>query len=414
VISKGEERKNGDQHPYPVDGLNLEMPGEVRIHRAKWVIRAPDRIIENGFVSVCEGRIVDCGPWDRMASGPVTDHGEGVLMPATVNGHTHLDLTPLAGKMDGLQGFLPWVKEIIRLKDHLREEDIRKGLRDGVSMARNGGACLVGDHRSLPFSNPEHDGHPVIYRFREYLGSREEAPAWEGKVDGFFSLAAHAPHTTAPWLIRSLKNAAASMGRVFSVHVAESEEEASFIQTGCGPWGEILSGRGVDFSRWGLPARSPVWHLESLGVLDHRTLAVHLVQAGAEDLDLIARRGTHVCVCPRSNHRLVGRLPDVPAMLKRSIRPALGTDSLASVDSLSVFHEMSFLWKSLPSMRPEDILAMGTLNGAEALGMSEHFGTLDPGKAAAVLFVPADGPSAAGLLAAVVGGHFKGVVEILT
>jgi cytosine/adenosine deaminase-related metal-dependent hydrolase len=100
-------------------------------------------------------------------------------------------------------------------------------------------------------------------------------------------------------------------------------------------------------------------------------------------------------------------------MLKRSIRPALGTDSLASVDSLSVFHEMSFLWKGLPSMRPEDILAMGTLNGAEALGMSVHFGTLDPGKAAAVLFVPADGPSASGLVGAVVGGHFKGVAEVL-
>ncbi len=354
---------------------------------------------------------MDCGPWDRMASGPATDHGEGVLMAATVNGHTHLDLTPLGGKVDKPQNFLSWVKEIIRLKDQMAAQDIRKGLCDGISMTRNGGAVLVGDHRSLPFSNPDQDGPPVIYQFREYLGSREDAPPWEGRDEGFFSLAAHAPHTTAPWLIRSLKNAAASMGRLFSIHVAESEEEASFIRTGCGPWGELLSGRGVDFSRWGLPARSPVWHLDTLGVLDHRTLAVHLVQAGPEDLDLIARRGTHVCVCPRSNHRLVEKLPDVPAMLKRSIRPALGTDSLASVDSLNIFHEMSFLWKSLPSMRPEDILAMGTINGAQALGMSDHFGTLDPGKAAAFLFVPADGPHAAGVVAAVVGGNFKGVAE---
>jgi cytosine/adenosine deaminase-related metal-dependent hydrolase len=376
------------------------------------VIRSPDRVIENGIVSVCEGRIVDCGPWKGTALGPVTDHGEGVLMPATVNGHTHLDLTSLGGKMDEPQEFLSWVKEIIRLKDHLEEEDIRKGLCDGVSMARKGGSVLVGDHRSLPFSNPEQDGPPVIYQFREYLGSREDVPPWQEKDDGFFSLAAHAPHTTAPWLIQFLKKATASMGRVFSIHVAESQEETSFIRTGCGPWGEFLSGRGVDFSRWGLPARSPVWHLDTLGVLDHRTLAVHLVQAGPEDLDLIARRGTHVCVCPRSNHRLVGKLPDVPAMLKRSIRPALGTDSLASVDSLSVFHEMSFLSNGFPSMRPEDIFAMGTLNGAQALGMSNHFGTLDPGKAAAVLFVSADGPSAAGVVAAVVGGHFKTVSQV--
>jgi cytosine/adenosine deaminase-related metal-dependent hydrolase len=328
-------------------------------------------------------------------------------MPATVNGHTHLDLTPLAGKMAKHPGFLSWVKEVICLKDQLTPPEIRKGLCDGVSMARKGGTVLVGDHRSIPFGNPDRDGPPVIYLLREYLGSRGVAPEWGAIDDSFFSLAAHAPHTTAPRLIRSLKDATGSWGRVFSIHVAESEEEAAFIQTGCGPWGALLSDRGVDFSDWGLPAPSPLRYLDALGVLDHRTLAVHLVQAGSDDLDLIARRGTHVCVCPRSNHRLLGKLPDVPAMLKRSIRPALGTDSLASVDSLNVFHEMWFLWRGFPSLRPEDILAMGTINGAEALGMSEHFGTLEKGKAAAFLFAPVDAPSAAGVVASVVGGHFK-------
>jgi cytosine/adenosine deaminase-related metal-dependent hydrolase len=402
------------ERPYWANRSNTKMPGTVHTHRAKWVIRSPDCVIENGFVAVCKGRIVDCGPWDRMTAGPVKDHGEGVLMPATVNAHTHLDLTLLRKRINKDHDFLSWVKEIIRLKDHLAPQDIRKGLSEGVSMARNGGAAVVGDHRSLPFPNPDHDDFPVIYQFREYLGSREDVPALEGKQSGFFSLAAHAPHTTAPWVIRSLKNEADSMGRVFSIHVAESEEEADFIQTGCGSWATLLAERGVDFSRWGLPARSPILHLESLGVLDHRTLAVHLIQADSEDLDLIARRGTGVCVCPRSNHRLVGTLPDVPAMLERSIRPALGTDSLASVDSLSVFDEMSFLWKGFPSLRPEDILAMGTINGARSLGLSDHFGTLDPGKKAAVLFVPADGPSAAGLVAVVVSGPFKTVSEVST
>jgi len=335
-------------------------------------------------------------------------------MPATVNAHTHLDLTPLGERMDKPHDFLSWVKEVIRLKDHLTSEDIRGGLYEGVSKARKEGAFLVGDHRSLPFPNPDFDGPPVIYSFREYLGAREDAPGLEEERNGFSSLAAHAPHTTAPWLIRSLKNRADSMGRVFSIHVAESEEEEDFLQTGSGSWGALLSDRKVDFSRWGLPTRSPVYHLERLGVLDHRTLAVHLVQADSEDLDLIARRGTAVCVCPRSNLRLVGKLPDIPAMLRRSIRPALGTDSLASVDSLSVFDEMSFISRGFPSLRPEDILAMGTINGARSLGMSDHLGTLDPEKMAAVLFVAADGLSGAGLMAAVVEGRFHSVSEVST
>ena len=129
-------------------------------------------------------------------------------------------------------------------------------------------------------------------------------------------------------------------------------------------------------------------------------------RSGRSGPDRAARDAASVSV-PAAIIGLWGSLPDVPAMLKRSIRPALGTDSLASADSLSIFHEMSFLWEGFPSIRPEDILAMGTINGARALGMSAHFGTLDPGKIAAVLFVPADGPSAAGVVAAVVGGRLQ-------
>ena len=86
-------------------------------------------------------------------------------------------------------------------------------------------------------------------------------------------------------------------------------------------------------------------------------------------------------------------MPDLPAMLDIGISPALGTDSLASCDSLSVFDEMEFVCRKYPEVPPETVLAMATVNGADALGLSRDFGSLSPGKRADFLYIDLDEPN---------------------
>jgi cytosine/adenosine deaminase-related metal-dependent hydrolase len=160
-----------------------------------------------------------------------------------------------------------------------------------------------------------------------------------------------------------------------------------FIGSGRGPWAEFLTSRGIDFSAWGLPARSPVAHLDNLEILNERTLAVHLLQADRADLDILERRRTAVCVCPRSNQALHGRLPDIPALLTRGICLCLGTDSLASAPSLDVFDEMAFIASHYDSIDPAQILQMATVNGAAALGQA-FTGTLETGSEPLMVYVP--------------------------
>ncbi len=131
--------------------------------------------------------------------------------------------------------------------------------------------------------------------------------------------------------------------------------------------------------------------MDGLGALDNQTLAVHLVQVDRDDLDLLAQKDVRVCVCPRSNHNLLGQLPDVHAMLARGLRPALGTDSLASVSSLDLFDEMRFLAREVPALSPLEIISMGTVNGARALSRDRGLGTLEQGKHGVMLFFPVDG-----------------------
>jgi cytosine/adenosine deaminase-related metal-dependent hydrolase len=173
-----------------------------------------------------------------------------------------------------------------------------------------------------------------------------------------------------------------------SLHLAESEDEQEFIQSARGEWADFLTSRDIDFSRWPIPSKSPVTYLHALGVLDAGTLAVHLLQCSGDDMALLREKRVKVCFCPRSNYQLHGRLPDIPGFLALGFRPCLGTDSLASCPTLNIHDEMAFVMNKYNRVSPTDILAMGTVNGAVALGLGEAYGRLAPGCPAPPLYVP--------------------------
>jgi cytosine/adenosine deaminase-related metal-dependent hydrolase len=66
---------------------------------------------------------------------------------------------------------------------------------------------------------------------------------------------------------------------------------------------------------------------------------------------------------------------------------AIGTDSLASVGSLNLFDEMAELRRIGPDVSASSILESATRVGAEALGFGADYGTIAPGRKAALLAV---------------------------
>jgi cytosine/adenosine deaminase-related metal-dependent hydrolase len=70
------------------------------------------------------------------------------------------------------------------------------------------------------------------------------------------------------------------------------------------------------------------------------------------------------------------------------VRVAVGTDSRASNPDLRLFEELRHIAAHHPGIAPEAILRMGTLAGAEALGIADQYGTITPGKRACLAVVP--------------------------
>jgi cytosine/adenosine deaminase-related metal-dependent hydrolase len=355
-------------------------------HRAGWIFVKPGVRIENGMVEVVDGRITAvCKA--RPGTG-IVDHGPGVIMPALINAHTHLSLSALRGRIETGKGFVNWVKELIAARAVLSAEEVSEAAAIAAQEVRNSGTGFVAEvGPSEPGSTAMRANNLEGMVFTEALGNSCETSSLPGDDDGLcYSFAGHALHTTDPEVLRSLKSAAVSLNRVFSIHLAESEAENEFLASGNGPWADLLNSRGIDFAHWSIGGERPVERALRLGLLGPGTLAVHLLHANRAEISVLAGTGTSVCVCPRSNFLLHGQLPDISGFLAAGLAPALGTDSLASTPSLSLFDEMAFASEQYPELSPDNLLAFATINAAKALGRSD-LGTLETGQKARLIYV---------------------------
>jgi aminodeoxyfutalosine deaminase len=202
------------------------------------------------------------------------------------------------------------------------------------------------------------------------------------------SLAAHAPYSVAPLVLRAIRRAIdRDPFAPCSVHLSESVEEVEFIRTGGGPLRRLLEEGGFWNAAWTAPGVSPVQFLDESGFLDARVLAVHGVQMTPADLARLASHGATLVTCPRSNGHTGAGAPPIEDFYASGVHVAVGTDSLASAPDLSVFAELATLRALAPSVPAAALLASATVEGARALGFDADYGTIEPGKRARLVAV---------------------------
>jgi cytosine/adenosine deaminase-related metal-dependent hydrolase len=94
-----------------------------------------------------------------------------------------------------------------------------------------------------------------------------------------------------------------------------------------------------------------------------------------------------VVTCPRSNTWVGAGLPRIAHAYAEGVPVAIGTDSLASTATLSVFDELAELRRIAPDVAAAKLLESATRTGAQVLGYGADFGTLESGKRAALVAV---------------------------
>jgi len=280
---------------------------------------------------------------------------EAVVMPGLINCHTHIG--DYAFKDQGIRLSLEdLVKSPTGLKHILLSKATPRELVEGMAAAeREMIAC-----GTTSFLDFREQGQQGVLLFRKAV-RRIEGLAY-GRPQG--------PENGLSLEVQELLNVAEGIGldRVS----AYTEEALRTVR-------EAASGKkvAVHVSEAHWRSGEIELALDWLGA----DILVHLTQAKAAEIRLMANRKRKAAVCPRSNISLGLGVPPIDRLIDEGVEVGLGTDN-CMLNSPSLFREMETALAIMRDKRPREVLKMATTTAAKVLGISRERGTIEKGKAA--------------------------------
>lgn len=375
------------------------------ILRARYVLPMDQPPIEDGAVVIEKDVVTAVGKAAEIRaaySGELRDLGERVLAPGLINAHCHLDLTRLRGEVQWHGGFIEWILQLVAAKKLHSDKDFFSGYQMGLEQLTRSGTTTIVDitstpqilHQVLPTKlrvwwclefinfNRSEDVEALVADALEFIAAHPN-------VRGGFGLSPHAPYTASAGLYQLAAQRSRARNILLTTHLAESQDEDDMIRRGTGPMYDyfIRAGRDMgDCKRTG-----PTQLMSEFGVLGPNCLAVHANSLTPLDMALLKQTGTHVVHCPKT-HRFFGRgTPLLQALREQGVNVCLGTDSMASNDTLSMLAEMQTLAHMFPRISAQELLELATVNGAKALNQPEKLGRIAPGAWADLIAAPLEG-----------------------
>jgi len=398
------------------------------IIRARIVVTMDGAPIENGAVAVSGNQIADVGRFDDIKTrnaGNTVDLGEQVLLPGLINAHCHLDYSCLRGKIPPQKSFTDWIRAINAEKSALSPKDYAASIKKGFEEAKRFGTTTIANLTAFPELIPQVRPPIRTWWFAELIDIRAAECANE-LVDSaieslrslecadmsalskqrrvaalqtqHWGLAPHALFTASKDLFRRCEEIAQREHILLTTHLAESREEMEMFRDGSGALYEFMKsiGRPMNDSGNETPLGLFLDLIGSGGSPNRPYLSwivAHVNELTESDFDLLERSNSkfHMVHCPRS-HNYFGHSPFAFDRLRSlGFNVCLGTDSLASNETLSLFDEMRAFQKNFRLVSPEEILQMVTVKAARALRYENALGQIRPGFGADLIAVPCTG-----------------------
>lgn len=359
-------------------------------------------VYRRGSLRIQDDRIAEVGEGVKAGTRPeiVIDAEHKVVLPGFVNAHAHLQ--------QYFRGVYELIGEFYRvnlpLEGYRQPEDMEAmGLASCAEFIYGGCTTAMviytypdgfaraveqaGSRTILAADIEEVDLERLAQGVYDYLPAKGAAAFqravdlyehWQGRAGGRITtiLAPKAPDLATPETYRKCLAFAEAHNLRITTHLSQSWREVKQV------------GR--------LYGKTPPQHLYDLGILDERLTGAHCTYVTEKDTQLIAQSGMGILHCRAVTNPLT-------RWMDMGIPIGLGTDDY--------FHDMfQLLRENLAgqaararliegaeemlagdrrTFRPTyyDLLEMATRGGAEALGMDDQVGSLEPGKKADVILV---------------------------
>lgn len=330
--------------------------------------------------------------------GVEIENFKGALCPGFINTHCHLELSHLKDQVTqkiGLNGFIQALQKVRSAE----EVDIQGAIKEADRKMAASGIIAVGDISNGNSTIEIKEKSSIFYHtFVELFGfntTQASSIVERGKqlkeqfvsCRGTTSVVPHSPYSVSKELFGLI--ARQQNNTPLSIHNQEAEAENEMYLTGTGKMIEMLQAFGLDTSTFKRSGKSSLLSYLSLLPSDTPILLVHNTFTSKEDIEVATSVHPQLywCFCPKANLYIESRLPNIPQFLKAGVRCTLGTDSLASNDSLSIWEEIQVIRENYPTIPLETLIEWGTINGAKFLGLEEEYGSFEAGKKAAVNWI---------------------------
>jgi 5-methylthioadenosine/S-adenosylhomocysteine deaminase len=372
----------------------------LKIDNARYVLTLDPqrRIVQDGSILIDNGRITRVGKAGELASAGadrVIDARQMVVTPGFVNGHMHISYAHAVRGIfpDDVGSPLPTVFKLQMAMTE--EEEHATSLLGIVELLKNGTVCfvdpgstkfpdaclqayedagirvIIGEgvtDREAPFRLPRYATDEAISRSSSFIKK------WHGRLNGRLRAWAmpFSGETCSADLLRALKRLADEHRTGLTLHHSTGPQ----IRAECE-------------ARFGF---RPTEYLESLGIMGPNVVYAHVLGLDDAEIDCLARTGTATAMCPvtaAKGGRGVGEHGRLPELLAKGVKVALGCDSPNNSNHLDIVRALNMAaiqykdarqdMKQIPA---ETALELATLTGAQALGVGDEIGSLEPGKKA--------------------------------
>ena len=364
--------------------------------RSKYLLKEPNTIIDNGAVIIENEKIKFAGCFkdiNNYESYEIIDLGNSAIVPGLINAHTHLELTNFHNRINYNGSFTDWIVQIIETKKQWTEREYKLSIREGITKSLKAGTTTVADITRNGFALEELKKSKlrktVFYELIDFNPDNAESTieSFKKKVNGIkdeddkllsIGIFPHAPYTVSKELYERCSIVSDKLNILIATHLSETNDEIEFLTKGTGNLVSLLKNHDM-LNNWQYPGLRPIEYLSSMDILNNGWLLIHCNYILEDEIEYVKKSNSSIVFCPRSHDYFCHKNHHFRKFIEHNINVALGTDSLASNDSLSILDEMKFLYEKHKDLKPRDIFYMGTIAGAIALKLKDKIGRLEPG-----------------------------------
>ncbi len=342
-------------------------------------------LIKNDLISEISDEI-DEGNVDK-----VIDAEGKVLLPGFVNTHTHLSMTLFRGLADdlsldtwlndhiwpmeaNLNGDYCYIGALLGAVELIKSgtttfSDMYFYMEDVARAVDEAGIRAVLSYGMIDFGDAERREAEIRQNLTLFENCNGMA---DGRIKVFFG--PHSPYTASEELLVKVRQLADEYNMGIHIHVSETQKEIN----------DVSEEKGL----------RPFEYLDKIGFLGPDVVAAHSVWLSDDEIEIIKKNDVKVSHNPCSNMKLASGIAPVSKLIEKGICVSIGTDGASSNNNLDLIEELktASLLQKVSTLDPNvvnshEAIAMGTIKGAETLGLSDEIGSIEVGKKADIILI---------------------------